>query len=152
MAACWKGHLHHGYDIKFGDVSKITLATRPGEMGLFGLSLGNPGSDAGFLSYLPEGTKVEAKDDEGKDVVLDAGTITSKVAEERSTAQRLNAARAKAELYLGDHDKDADKENDPGYKEAKDFLADPKNKAQDTIVYTSKSLKFVHPAGETGVL
>jgi heme/copper-type cytochrome/quinol oxidase subunit 3 len=80
-----EGHLPEGYHVKFSNVKTITLASRAGETGLFGWSLMNPGSDAGFLSYLSDSSKPTVKDAEGKDLTLDASSISSAVAQARKT-------------------------------------------------------------------
>ena len=43
------------YQVKFDDVKVVTLASRPMDMGLFGLSFFHNGSDGGFLKYVTEG-------------------------------------------------------------------------------------------------
>jgi hypothetical protein len=52
----------------------VTLATKPKDMGLFGLSLFRHGSDLGFLDYLTEG-KPEFKDASGNLITLDKPTL-----------------------------------------------------------------------------
>ncbi len=71
-----EGHFPKGkeYKIKFSDVKTVTLAVRPNDKGLFGLSIFHNGSDADFLSYIVEG-KPEFKTPDGTILTLDKITL-----------------------------------------------------------------------------
>lgn len=86
-----EGHLaNNEYLVKFGEIKTVTLATRLSSVGLLGISLVNPASDAGFLKYLVEG-KPEFKDESGKLVTLDSGEVARLMAE----ATKANKAAVK---------------------------------------------------------
>lgn len=78
-----EGHLPQGYQVKFTDVKSISLASRAGETGLFGLSLTNPGSDAEFLKYLTDGSKPTVKDGSGKELTLESSSVAEAVSQAR---------------------------------------------------------------------
>lgn len=93
-----EGHFPaEGYKIKFSDVKTVTLASRPGETGLLGLSVSNPGSDADFLKYLVD-SKPEFKDAEGKPVVLDKSLISQLVKDARVKKQATIPFQSSAPL------------------------------------------------------
>jgi hypothetical protein len=86
-----EGHLvNNEYLVKFSEVKTVTLATRLSAVGLLGISLVNPASDAGFLKYLVEG-KPEFKDESGKLVTLDSSEVARLLAE----ATKANKAAVK---------------------------------------------------------
>ncbi len=79
-----EGHLPaEGYSVKFEDVKTITLATRPNDMGLFGITFFHNGSDSGFLKFITDG-KPEATTPEGKTVVLDDKSVQQLLDEART--------------------------------------------------------------------
>ena len=76
-----EGHLvNNEYLVKFTNVTSVTLSTRLNDVGLLGISVINPGSDASFLKYLVDG-KPEFKDESGKAVTLNAGEVARLIAE-----------------------------------------------------------------------
>ncbi len=76
-----EGHLlNNEYLVKFGNVTTVTLSTRLNDVGLMGISLVNPASDAGFLKYLVDG-KPEFKDESGKSVTLNSSAVAQLLAE-----------------------------------------------------------------------
>ena len=90
-----EGHLPNGYNVKFGEVSNITLAGATAEGGTFtaaglekslGLefTIGGVGSDGNFLSYTPEG-KVQVEDEKGEKFDLTPSKVRQLV-----KAARLN--------------------------------------------------------------
>ncbi|HSI63120.1 MAG TPA: cytochrome c oxidase subunit 3 [Candidatus Saccharimonadia bacterium] len=62
------------YKITFSDVTSITLASRPLDMGLFGISFFHNGSDGEFLQYLTEG-EPKFKTESGEEITLDAAKV-----------------------------------------------------------------------------
>lgn len=109
-----EGHLPEGYHVKFTDVKSITLASRANETGLFGWSLTNPGSDADFLGYLSDSSKPAVKDADGKELTLDASSISQAVSQARkakkadvkyTTAQPLKFSIPPAKLASYDGSK-----------------------------------------------
>ncbi len=65
-----EGHLPEGYLVKFENVTKVTLASRPADQGVIGsLTLFPEGSDGEFLKYITEG-KPEFKTEKGEVVTL----------------------------------------------------------------------------------
>lgn len=77
------------YLIKFQDVKTVTLASRPSDQGLFGITLFPNGSDGDFLDYITEG-KPEFKTDKGDVVMLDKGKVR----------EMMNAARKAKTPYV----------------------------------------------------
>lgn len=70
-----EGHLpHEGYLVKFEEVKTVTLASRPSDQGLFGITLFHNGSDGEFLNFITEG-KPEFKTEEGRTVILDNAKV-----------------------------------------------------------------------------
>jgi heme/copper-type cytochrome/quinol oxidase subunit 3 len=91
-----EGHLPKGYDVKFGGITKITLAGKTSEEGTFkapwakeGLTIGGKGSDANFLRYINDGASVQAERNNEK-FTLDAAKVKELVA----------AAQAKGEAAI----------------------------------------------------
>jgi heme/copper-type cytochrome/quinol oxidase subunit 3 len=62
------------YKITFSDVTSVTLASRPMDMGLFGISFFHNGSDGEFLKYLTEG-EPKFKTESGEEITLDAAKV-----------------------------------------------------------------------------
>src|SRR4051794_36602148 len=71
-----------GYFVKFEDVKTVSLASRPMDKGLLGLTLFPNGSDSEFLNYITEG-KPEFKTPDGKVVTLAKGDVERMMAEAR---------------------------------------------------------------------
>lgn len=144
-----EGHLPQGYQIKFGDVKKIVLASRASDTGLMGLSVSNPGSDAGFLSYIEGGGTPAVTDEDHKDLTLDSGTVSKLVGENRKSAQKMIADRAKADHTIKKLDTTVDKDSNPDYTNAQAFLKDPKNQVKATVTLEAKQpIKFSVPPGK----
>jgi heme/copper-type cytochrome/quinol oxidase subunit 3 len=95
-----EGHLPHEadgshgkYTVSFDNVTSVSLASRPQDMGLFGLSFFHNGSDGEFLNYLKEGEprfKFASKDvatslkqNPDNEITLDSAKV----------AELMNAAR-----------------------------------------------------------
>ena len=79
-----EGHLpEEGYLVKFEDVKTITLASRPMDMGLFGITFFHNGSDGGFLKYVTEG-KPEATTPDGRTITLDEKSVHDLLDEARN--------------------------------------------------------------------
>ncbi|RBP47501.1 cytochrome c oxidase subunit III [Roseimicrobium gellanilyticum] len=76
-----EGHLPHEadgshgkYKITFSDVTTVTLASRPMDMGLFGISFFHNGSDGEFLKYITEG-EPKFKTEDGAEITLDEAKV-----------------------------------------------------------------------------
>ncbi len=82
-----EGHLANGeYNVKFGEVTTVTLATRATSKGLFNINLVSPASDAGFLKFITSGNP-EFKDTSGKTVTLNSAEISRLVKDAEKNKQ-----------------------------------------------------------------
>ncbi len=98
-----EGHLKDGaYDVKFGEVTGITLASHADSMGLFDITLGSMGSDGKFLNYLADGAgKVQVKDNTGATQTLDADKVAEVMSGKRKEAKRVRSEN-KVKKKLGE--------------------------------------------------
>lgn len=78
-----EGHLdNNSYDVKFENVTKVTLSTKPNESGLFGITLGSLASDAKFLKYLTAG-EPKFKTASGEEIILNEAEVKRLIKEAR---------------------------------------------------------------------
>lgn len=75
------------YKIRFEGVTKVSLASRPKDMGLFDLSFFHNGSDGDFLQYVVAGEPKFKKAD-GEVITLDAPTVKRLMDDARSKKHR----------------------------------------------------------------
>jgi heme/copper-type cytochrome/quinol oxidase subunit 3 len=79
-----EGHLsHEGYLVKFEDVKTISLASRPSDQGLLGITLFPNGSDGSFLDYITDG-KPEFKTEAGDVIELTPAKVKQMMKEART--------------------------------------------------------------------
>ncbi len=85
-----EGHLPHEpdgshgkYKIRFENVTKVTLASRAMDMGLFDMSFFHNGSDGDFLKYLVAG-EPKFKGPGGEEITLDAAKVHAMMDEARA--------------------------------------------------------------------
>lgn len=95
-----EGHLsHEGYLVKFEDVKTITLASRPLDQGLLGITLFPNGSDGGFLKYITEG-KPEFTGPDGKPMTLTADKVKQMMKEARIATDKEGNPKAIPSITL----------------------------------------------------
>lgn len=83
-----EGHFKDdAYNIKFGDVTKITLNSKSDQYGLMHMTFTNPGADDKFLSYLEGGATPQVKNAKGEVVSLNKSYIAAFVADSRKKAK-----------------------------------------------------------------
>lgn len=83
------------YKISFDDVTSVTLASRPMDMGLFGLSFFHNGSDGEFLKYLTEGEPRFRFADKKVATLLKQNPDEEITLDEAKVAELMNNARSK---------------------------------------------------------
>jgi heme/copper-type cytochrome/quinol oxidase subunit 3 len=95
-----EGHLQpEGYLVKFEDVKTVTLASRPSDQGLLGITLFPNGSDGEFLKYITEGAP-EFTTEKGERITLTPALVKQMMKEARIALDESGKPKPKPTVVL----------------------------------------------------